>query len=362
MSSLRETWLAIGALLLAAAADSLRASDADWPADRPPAPRQTASAEPGGAASLRAPSSSRDGAVPEAGETGDRRTNDGAKNDTAQNPEEKEEEEDEAKKDRKPSNAKTIFRWSGQEYEDEDEEEVEPIATDRPDFTEASSTVGKGVFQIETGYTFIEDRGNDGVVVQTHSWGEPLFRLGVFHDWLELRLAAFPVTERSTEEGTTSGVEDLYLGVKLALTEQSGWLPEMALTPQMTVPTGSSQFQNYATLAGINWLYGWDISECLSTAGSTQVNKAIDDDGDSYLEFAQSWTIGYTLTEKFGAYTEWFAFLPSGTQIALAEHYFDGGFTYKFTKDVQWDIRGGIGLNDAAANYFVGTGLSVRYR
>jgi hypothetical protein len=273
------------------------------------------------------------------------------------------EEADKKALKRPPRPPKTLFRWSyaPDEEEEDDAEEVEPLATDRPDFTEASSTVGKGVFQIETGYTFIEDR-KDGVVLQGHSWGEALMRYGFLADWLELRLGVFPISERSTDEGSTSGVEDLYVGVKLALTEQSGWWPEMALTPQATVPTGSSHFQNYATLVGVNWLYGWDINDFLATGGSTQINKAIDEELDSYAEFAQSWTINYTLSEQLGAYTEWFALVPSGTQLAETEHYFDGGFTFKFNKDVQWDIRGGVGLNDAAADYFVGTGLSVRCR
>lgn len=44
------------------------------------------------------------------------------------------------------------------------------------------------------------------------------------------------------------------------------------------------------------------------------------------------------------------------------QHYTDGGFTYKLTDDIQWDIRAGLGRNDAAADYFVGTGLSVRFK
>ena len=52
----------------------------------------------------------------------------------------------------------------------------------------------------------------------------------------------------------------------------------------------------------------------------------------------------------------------SGSQTAETEHYFDGGFTYKFTKDVQWDIRAGYGLNRAAADFFGGMGLSLRFR
>ena len=51
----------------------------------------------------------------------------------------------------------------------------EPLATDRPDFTEASSVVGLGVLQIETGYTYFFD--NDGTD-QTigHSYPETLLR------------------------------------------------------------------------------------------------------------------------------------------------------------------------------------------
>jgi hypothetical protein len=30
--------------------------------------------------------------------------------------------------------------------------------------------------------------------------------------------------------------------------------------------------------------------------------------------------------------------------------------------DVQWDVRAGVGLNDDAADYFAGIGLSVRLR
>jgi hypothetical protein len=272
-------------------------------------------------------------------------------------------EDEEKRKSRPKRPPKTLFRWAAEDDDEEDDEpeEVEPIATDRPDFTEASSTVGRNVLQIESGYTYLRDR-DDGVKFDAHSWGEALFRYGVGRDWLELRLAVFPLSERTFDEGRSSGVEDLYLGVKLALTEQSGWLPEMALTPQMTIPTGSSRFQNEETLPGINWLYGWDVNDFLATGGSTQINKAIDDDDDEFLEFAQSWTINYTLTEQLGAYTEWFALIPSGSQSAEPQHYFDGGFTYKVTKDVQWDVRAGYGLNRAANDFFCGVGLSMRFR
>ena len=87
-----------------------------------------------------------------------------------------------------------------------------------------------------------------------------------------------------------------------------------------------------------------------------------DDTGHDHTTWAQSWTIGYSLTDQLGAYTEWFAILPHSALDARAQHYADGGFTYQFTDDVQWDIRAGVGLNDSADDYFVGTGLSIRWR
>ena len=157
-----------------------------------------------------------------------------------------------------------------------------------------------------------------------------------------------------------TGAEDLYLGVKLQLTEQDGWLPEMSLVPQMSVPTGHDTFSAGEVLPGLNWLYGWDVVEGISTAGSTQINRSIDEDGSTYYEIAQSWTVGYTFTEHWGGYTEAFALFPSGATASLPEYYFDGGFIFPITSDLQFDVRGGVGLNDAAADYFVGTGVVIR--
>jgi hypothetical protein len=258
----------------------------------------------------------------------------------------------------------TLFQWSyGTSFDGGPPGPDEPLATDRPDFTEASSTVGRGVLQIESGYAFFYD--DDGAsTLRGHSFPETLFRWGVFAEWFELRLAWNYAIENTTGVGAAdrSGAEDLYLGAKFMLTGQEGWLPEMSLMPQMTVPTGGSNFTEGEVLPGVNWLYGWDINDFLSTAGSTQFNRARDEaTGDAYLEFAQSWTIGYGLTERLSAYTEWFALIPSGADVTRPEHYFDGGFTYLLSNDVQLDIRGGVGLNDAADDFFAGTGLSVRF-
>lgn len=237
----------------------------------------------------------------------------------------------------------------------------EPLVTDRPDFTEASSTVGRGVAQLEIGYTYAFDNdGTDQTVGQTYP--EPLLRYGLLADWLELRVG-WTYNDEEVNNVRASGSEDLYLGFKIGLTPQEGILPEMAIIPQMTVPTGDDAFSADEVLPGLNWIYGWDLNDCISTAGSTQFNRTIDDGtGQAYTEWAQSWTIGFSLTERVGAYTEWFALFPHSADTARPEHYFNGGITLLGNDDVQWDIRAGTGLNSAAVDYFVGSGVSIRFR
>ena len=241
----------------------------------------------------------------------------------------------------------------------------EPLVTDRPDFTEASSTVGNGVLQIEFGYTYTQNR-DDGDETLSHSVGEPLFRYGILADWLEFRFGVFPTIEENTPAGmttdTTSGTEDLYLGFKIGLTPQEGILPEMAILPQMTVPSGSSAYSNDEVLPGVNWLYSWELTEELAVAGSTQFNRAVDDTGHAYTEWAQSATAAFSLTDELGAYTEWYAFFPHSANGVKPQHYINGGFTYLLSNDVQFDIRAGYGLNSAADDLFVGSGLSIRLR
>ncbi|MBA3480424.1 MAG: transporter [Pirellulales bacterium] len=263
--------------------------------------------------------------------------------------------------------APTLFQWNygdGGEGLTAAEKLEEPLASDRPDFTEASSTVGLGVVQLESGYTYTYD-SNDVGSTKSHSFPEALLRVGMLAEWFEFRIAQNYAEETTTDFGvsrtTETGAEDLYLGIKWGLTAQEGILPEMALMTQMTVPSGASAFTAGETLPGVVWLYGWDVNDWIVTGGQTKADRALDDvTGDPFLEFSQSWTVGYSLAESLGAYTEWFVIAPDGADTNHTENYADGGFTYSVTNNLQLDIRAGVGLNEAADDYFVGSGFAIR--
>jgi hypothetical protein len=240
----------------------------------------------------------------------------------------------------------------------------EPIVTDRPDFTESSVTVGMGVVQLESGYTFTYN-DDDQDVTKEHSYPESLFRIGMFADWFELRLGWNYGNSAETVFGAGAtdleGADDLYVGAKLALTPQSGCLPETGIILQGTVPSGSSAFTAGEVLVGVNYLYGWDVNDFFSVGGGTQANRALDDNGeDFYVEFAQSITTGYSWTDEWSSYAEWYMFAPAGAETAQNQQYFNTGVTYLITDDIQWDLRAGVGLNEAADDFFAGSGISIR--
>jgi Putative MetA-pathway of phenol degradation len=258
----------------------------------------------------------------------------------------------------------TLFQWYYEEAPDGPSKLDEPLVTDRPDFTEASTTVGQGVVQLEMGYTFTRD-SEDGVRTTNHSFPETLLRVGVLADWLEFRADWNYEIERTRTGGvadTESGADDLTLGFKIALTEQQCSWPETAVILQLSVPTGGDAFTADEVLPGINYLYSWELNEDWSLAGSTGFTGAVDDETDDmYTQFSQSLSLGHKWSEKLNSYTEWYVLSPIGADTNRPENYLNGGFTYLFNNDVQWDIRAGVGLNEAADDFFAGTGLSLRY-
>ncbi len=258
----------------------------------------------------------------------------------------------------------TLLEWYSTGTSESGSKLDEPLITDRPDFTESPTTVGQGVLQLEMGYTFSSD-SSQGVRTTNHSFPETLLRVGVLADWFELRTVWNYESERTRTGGIAeneSGANDLILGCKIALTGQQGYLPEVGLILQMSVPSGGSAFTSDEVLPGFNLCYAWDLSEDTYLAGSTGINGTVDDETrDLCSELNQSLSLGHMWTEKLGNYAEWFVLSPISADTNRPEHYFNGGFTYLFNKDVQWDIRAGVGLNEAADNFFVGTGLSVRY-
>ncbi|MGI9457280.1 MAG: transporter [Aeoliella sp.] len=252
----------------------------------------------------------------------------------------------------------TLLTWDGCPADPLPSPSARPLVGDRPDFTEASSVVGLGVMQLEAGYTYTRD--DSLTPTESHTAPEALLRIGMVAEWFELRLG---YTSAREQDGgiTNSGGEDMFVGMKIAVTQQDCWLPEVAFLGELQIPTGSAGLTADQVLPRGGLIYGWELNNCWSTAGQTIFAEALDDrTANSYFEVSQSWTVGVSLTDNVGAYAEWFSIIPHDADTNQTESFFDGGLTFLLTPNLQWDVRGGVGLNGAADDYFVGSGFVLR--
>ncbi len=255
----------------------------------------------------------------------------------------------------------TLLRWW--DAGEEEFEVHERIITDRPHIAEAATTVGLGHVQIETGYTYYLD-GEAGTRLQTHSYPEALFRIGMFQEWFEFRIAynyLSQQTDSATGRTFVGGSDDLYLGAKVALAKQSGFLPELTIFPQMKVPSGGSAFTAGQVLPGVNFVYAWHVTDTFELECNTQVNKRLDDDAHIYTEVLQTVNFELDLNEKFMVFNEFVLFSPVGSHTNHVEWYTHPGVHYFILPNLQLDVHAAVGLNRSAIDMFGGSGLSWRW-
>lgn len=237
----------------------------------------------------------------------------------------------------------------------------EPLVADRPDFTESPNTVSPGHFQVESGVSLyrVEDE-------ETETLGELLVRIGM-GDRLEGRLGigsfvridpGIPGSDRIT------GYADPYVGIKVRFTEDDPDLlapgrPVTALLLSTTVPVGDDELTADEWIPIAKLAMGWTLTDRFSL--SSNVNYAYALDGDErFHQFGATLSGGVTLTDRIGAYLEYFGFSEEGPD-GDPTHYIDGGFTFAVSNDLRLDARAGFGLNDPSPDWFAGIGAAVRF-
>jgi hypothetical protein len=243
--------------------------------------------------------------------------------------------------------------------------EPERLDPDRPHLPEASTAVGKGRMLLEGGYTF---NSSGQSTVPAHDYPETLLRIGVLANWFEVRVGQNFLTQKGSLSGVTTaatGPQDLYLGVKFAITEQKRYVPELAVIPQMTVPTGSASVTAGRILPGINVDGTWEIAK--NRYGIEFVvgnNRVSDAPQHSHFELDTGITNVFQVTRRLEAFGEWDMFIPAevgNLQRPGTRHYAVAGLVFFATSNFAVDFRAGAGLNAEANRYVIGTGLAFRH-
>jgi hypothetical protein len=228
-------------------------------------------------------------------------------------------------------------------------QEAEPIQTDRPDQTETPAIVPKGMFQVETGFSFQKNNRNNN----TNTLPSTLWKYGVNENF-ELRLITEFVSDK-IEDRTFSGLNPILIGCKIKISDEKGIFPKTSFIGHVLLPNmASTQFKSDYFAPEFRFV----MQHTLSKKMSFSYNLGAEWDGISpEATFIYTVTTGYSFTDKLGSYIELFGFAPENDK---ANHSFDGGITYLINNNFMLDLSSGIGITNNAPEHYIAIGFSFR--
>ncbi len=225
----------------------------------------------------------------------------------------------------------------------------EPIQADRPDQTETPAIVPKGMFQVETGFTF---QKNDAFS-KSLSLPSSLWKYGVNENF-EFRLITEFLSEEINNE-KINGFSPIYVGLKVKLTDEKGIIPKTSFIGHLSLTnTASKEFKTEFFAPEFRFVMQHTLTEKMSSS----YNLGAEWDGFSAEPtFIYTNAIGYSITEKLGSYIEIFGFMPQNKK---SNHSIDGGITYLINPNFMLDLSSGIGISKNAPKNYFAFGFSFR--
>jgi hypothetical protein len=157
--------------------------------------------------------------------------------------------------------------------------------------------------------------------------------------------------------------------LKLQVTEQCGLLPESALEVRSSLPTGGSEFTLGRVEAGVDYIYGWQLTDKWTLYGSTAYLPSglgefsiLPDEPESerFTVVSQSVAVETEISEDNYLYGEWFGLFSDGLEDNFSLGFFNIGVDHYFTENFLIDLRVGVGLTEDSEDFFAGVGGGLR--
>ncbi len=227
------------------------------------------------------------------------------------------------------------------------------LSADRPDTTESPITVEPGRFQVESSLWAFAKDGSD----ETWTLGEMNLKAGLTPA-TDLQLVLRPwISERTDGGGTAEGFGDIEVRLKWNLWGNDSGKSAGALMPYASIPT-------HTAVSGGEWEGGLifpvslDLTETLGLGFQVETARVWNaDDAEHDWDILHSAVLGVSLTEELAAFIEYVGVAGDGRYEATGYL----GLTWAAAENVQWDIAAGVGLNDAAEDFSIAQGITLRF-
>jgi hypothetical protein len=238
------------------------------------------------------------------------------------------------------------------------------MSTDRPDSTESPITVDAGHFQVESSLFDYGRTRQDGMEEEVFTYGGINFKLGLLHN-VDLQFVFDAHTEIRTKDRATNltetvkGFSDLQVRLKINLWGNDGGDTALAIFPFVKLPTGSDLSNDHVE-GGLILPLSVKLSNKIGLGLMLEADFVYDEDSRSYqTELFHTAVLGFDLTDQLGLFVEYAGTTGSAHFDYLATA--NAGFTFAVSDDLQLDIGGRVGLNEAAEDFGVFTGFSIRF-
>jgi len=244
------------------------------------------------------------------------------------------------------------------------------LSTDRPDKTESPYTLDDGHWQVEMDVvTFTYDRHNterSDTRVESWSFATVNFKVGLLND-IDFQVVLEPWSTARTVQNTghvtsrADGFGDVTLRTKINLFGNDDGPTAFSLMPFVKIPTNQDDLANHAVEGGLILPLAVQLPSGWSLGLMTELDAVEESDGDGYrAEWINTITFSHDLTERLGAYVEFFSAVTSESDVPWVGT-FDVGLTYAVSDDIQLDAGVNIGLTRFADDVNPFIGLSWRF-
>jgi hypothetical protein len=234
------------------------------------------------------------------------------------------------------------------------------ISTDRPSFSDSTSIVPPLRLQLEAGYTFTY-RHDDARTLDRHEFPDTILRFGLLEDRLELRAlwGGWSWLDSDVGDRDVNGSNDVTMGIKLKLTDQTDGLPRVLLVAQSTIGVGDKAFSTRHADPTFKLAWSYDLGGGFGLGGNAILSLPSDDRGH-FSQGQGSIYVTWSVEPETTFFVEYFMIHPV-TRDGGPAHSMDAGVLHLFSRRVQGDVRVGFGLNERADDFFVGAGIAVLF-
>ena len=223
----------------------------------------------------------------------------------------------------------------------------ETISAERPGFSSSPIALAPSQLQIESGYQYTTDSGQ--IDIDDHTLPFVLLRIGVM-DRLEMQVSWSGMSWTDVGGQHINGTNDAGIGLKWQVSDVGAKIP-IAFFAGLSLPVGDAEFSSDEAdpSFGAFWSY---------SAGHDWFGTVLVSESDNDATVSNAIGISIPIDAVKGAYVEYFGNYAGD---AGPEHYLNGGFTYLPKNNMQLDLHVGLGLNDRAADAFLGLGMAYRF-